>query len=219
MAFPETFEDHDLVPPTNDSSENLAQLLTLDDTSEDLDLFLSEDDAYNAIYCQQSLLGFVTMKSNTYGRSKYGFNTHITVRCQNSGKYKERRKKEGKQQRRTSTRKTGCLFEAKIRWIGAVQRYQYNIVSAEHNHDPISELLSSSRHRRHTQEQFGLERLLSLVRGRSQASCATARDIASGLVAEYPGLKIIDEDIYRIRHQLRQEKYGLCTSTQDLSSC
>ncbi|CAK7270966.1 hypothetical protein SEPCBS57363_004372 [Sporothrix epigloea] len=176
------------------------------------DTFLTDDAAYEAIGAQQLQLGFLTSKGRTSGRSKYGFNICVDVRCQNSGTYKASSNNKGRY--KSSTKKTDCPFLVKIRWNSSIARYETHTLSEIHNHAPIQEPLGQARLRRLTQERFGAARLRILVKDLSKNSSMTAREIARQITSEYPQVKMNDEDVYHIRHKLRLENRGPHASTQ-----
>ena len=49
--------------------------------------FRTADAAFEAICSVQLCIGHVAVKTRSHGRGKHSFDTHIDVRCQNSGKY------------------------------------------------------------------------------------------------------------------------------------
>ena len=174
--------------------------------------FRTEEAAYEAIRIQQFQLGFVTSKARTSGRDRHGFNTYVEVRCQSSGTYKPVPNVKGRY--KTSTKKTDCPFFTKIRFNRSGNCYQCEIISDNHNHDPIDDLIGASRHRRYTQEKFGVRKLKDLVKERSKSSSTTAREVARLISAEHPEVEIIDEDVHLIRREIRLQEYGPYTATQ-----
>ena len=191
----------------------MTSLETSDEDYRDPDFYLrTADAAFEAVCSLQLYIGHVAVKTRSHSRGKYGFDTHIDVQCQDSGKYRAHKNKKGAY--KTSTRKTGCPFLAKIRRDGALERFEYKIVIENHNHEAVSEVLGSSIIRRTTQEKFGLDKLKALVADRSKNSANTARESSRQITADQPEVKIIAEDIHYIRRQLRAERYGPYTSTQ-----
>lgn len=174
--------------------------------------FLTEDAAYEAIRLQQLGLGFLLSKGRTNGRSKHGFNLRVDVRCQCSGTYRMLKDKKGRYV--TRSKKTDCPFSVRIRWNRFSGRFECETISLDHNHDPISELTEASRHRRETQERFGIQRLKTLVEYHSKGWSITAREIANQITATYPEVKILDKDVYHYQRQLRLEKGSSSASTQ-----
>ncbi|CAK7266504.1 hypothetical protein SEPCBS57363_002122 [Sporothrix epigloea] len=136
----------------------MTSLEASDEDDRDPDLYVRTVDAtFEAIRSVQLCIGHVVVKVRSYGRSRYSFDTHIDVRCQNSGKYRPHKNKKGLY--KTSTRKTTeCPFLAEIRWDGALERYEYNVIVKDHNHDPVSEVLGSSLICRTIQGKFGLDK-------------------------------------------------------------
>ncbi|CAK7272094.1 hypothetical protein SEPCBS57363_004959 [Sporothrix epigloea] len=174
--------------------------------------FLTENAAYEALRSQQLGLGFLLSKGRTNGRSKHGFNLRVDVRCQCSGTYRMFKNKKG--QYNTKSKKTDCPFSVRIRWNRFIGRFEYETISLDHNHDPINEPIDSSRHRRVTQELFGIQRLKTLVEYHSKGLSITAREIAIQITAAYPEVKILDKDVYHFQRQLRLDKSSSSTPIQ-----
>ena len=65
--------------------------------------YRTEDTAFEAIRSVQLCIGHVAVKIRSHGRGKHGFDTHIDVRCQNSGKYRPYINKKGLYEHRRST--------------------------------------------------------------------------------------------------------------------
>ena len=84
------------MPAVNLIHGTMTSLETSEEDYRDPELyFRTADAAFEAICSVQLCIGHVAVKTRSHGRGKHGFDTHIDVRCQSSGKYRPYKIKKG----------------------------------------------------------------------------------------------------------------------------
>lgn len=156
-----------------------------------------------AIQQYQASLGFET----SVGRSKtntQGITHRVEIKCHRAGAGT------GK-----TTAKTGCPYKVIIRWTKARQTHFIDVGVLDHNHEPCSDAVGSSKLRLLTQRRFGAGEIRRLIEIRSRIGKNTSRDIARQLEAEHEGLMITATEVRRIKHELRQTDQSTSSTFHD----
>ena len=104
----------------------MTSLETSDEDYRDPELyFRTADAAFEAICSVQLCIGHVALKTRLHGRGKHGFDTHIDVRCQSSGKYRPYINKKGLYKTSLLNTISTVLAKLFLEWDEAIflQRY------------------------------------------------------------------------------------------------
>ncbi|KOS21947.1 Protein FAR-RED ELONGATED HYPOCOTYL 3 [Escovopsis weberi] len=175
-------------------------------------IYRTDDEAYDAIAQAQNALGFPLSKKRSKANPKTGIKNRIDVRCHKSGTY--RPWKHNSNQYQTSSRKSNCPFYVIIRFDKNTGGFFFEVVSEEHNHEPVENPLDSCRSRRQSQVHFGLLRLEKLVEARSRIPGLTSKDIAEQIVSEHPNLAVSRHDVLCMQNKLRRSRTGAFGTVQ-----
>ncbi|KAK5996124.1 PKS-NRPS hybrid synthetase cheA-like protein [Cladobotryum mycophilum] len=175
-------------------------------------MYRTDDEAYDALAQAQNTLGYPLSKKRSKANPKTGVKNRIDVRCHKSGTY--RPWKHNANQYQTSSRKSDCPFYVIIRFDKNTTGFFLEVVSEEHNHDPVENPLDSCRSRRQSQMHFGIPRLEKLVESRSRIPGLTAKDIAEQIVNEYPEVSISRHDVLCMQNKIRRSRTGAFATIQ-----
>ncbi|TQV99902.1 hypothetical protein V2A60_005325 [Cordyceps javanica] len=178
----------------------MASLHSLEDRA-----FPSVKAALDTLQSQQNLLGFAISLSGSY-RTRNGQQSQTYFRCDRGGA--RRKQNSNPKHYKTTTKKCNCGFKGVIRLSKFLGTFSISFLHDQHNHEPLRNPANSARIRRHTQQQFGIERLRELIITKSADGQSSSGVIASQLTREFPGLEIIAQDVRTIQSHLRREQYG-----------